>query len=79
VEPNRERCAALVHNSTAVITSLVSRLGYVCAQELAMEAKRTGRCVRELVLEHAWLTRNEFEKLVSPEAVNRLGFVPEEP
>lgn len=48
---DRERCEALVEQSLAMCTSLVPLLGYDRAAELAKEAHRTGRTIRELALE----------------------------
>jgi fumarate hydratase class II len=48
---DRERCEALVEQSLAMCTSLVPLIGYDRAAELAKEAHRTGRTIRELALE----------------------------
>ncbi|MEW6197683.1 MAG: class II fumarate hydratase [Planctomycetota bacterium] len=48
---DRERCETLVEQSLAMCTSLVPLIGYDRAAELAKEAHRTGRTIRELALE----------------------------
>ncbi len=48
---DRDRCEALVEQSLAMCTSLVPLIGYDRAAELAKEAHRTGRTIRELALE----------------------------
>ena len=75
LEADAARCGARVANSTAAATVLVRRLGYPVAQEVAQEAARTGRTVREVVVARGLLTGEEFDALLTPEAVMRLGDV----
>jgi aspartate ammonia-lyase len=67
------RCRAGVEGSVAVATALLPRLGYTRAEKVAEEARRNGRTIRATVLEQGLLTGAEFDELVSPEAVCRLG------
>ncbi len=73
IQANEERCRAHVEASTAVATALIPALGYerVCA--LAWAAAENKRTVRETVLEEGLLTAAEFDALITPEAVCRLG------
>jgi fumarate hydratase class II len=48
---NRERCAANIEQSLALVTGLVPHLGYDRAASIAKEAYRTGRTIREVVRE----------------------------
>ena len=48
-------------------------LGYEAACRVAQQAKQTGRTIRQVVLAEGLLTVEQFEALVSPEAVCRLG------
>jgi aspartate ammonia-lyase len=73
LEANEGRCREHVESSTAVATALLPALGYDRVCEAARVARETGRSVREVVLEHAWLSVTEFEALIGPEAVCRLG------
>ena len=73
IEANEERCRMNVRNSTATATALLPALGYdgMCrVVKLAREGKRS---VREIVLEEELLTAEQFDELISPEAVCRLG------
>jgi aspartate ammonia-lyase len=79
IQPDRERCAAHVESSTAVLTALVEALGYERAAEAGAEARRTGQSIREVVVGRGWMTSEDFARRLLPEAVNRLGSVPEEP
>jgi aspartate ammonia-lyase len=68
-----ERCRAHVEGSTAAATALVPALGYEGACRVAKAASGTGRTVRQVVLDEKLMTAAEFDALVSPEAVCRLG------
>jgi fumarate hydratase class II len=61
-----ERAAGWVEESLAMVTALVPALGYDRAAELAKEAWRTGKRVRELCLEKNVLPREELERLLDP-------------
>jgi aspartate ammonia-lyase len=73
LEADEGRCRKLVENSTAAATALLPVLGYERAGEMAKLAKENGRSIREIVVAHGWLTGAEFDVLISPEAVCRLG------
>ncbi len=70
---NAERCQVQVAGATATATALVTRLGYERAQQLAQQAATTGQSVRAVALAAGLLTADEFDQLVSPAAVLRLG------
>ncbi len=76
LQANPQRCATHVHNATATVTALVEHIGYKKAQELASLAQRDARSLRDIVLEQNLLSPDEFDQLVLPEAVNRLGGAP---
>ena len=78
LEADAQRCRARVASSTAAATVLVRELGYPVAQEVAREAARTGRTVRAVVIARGLLTGEQFDALLTPEAVMRLGD-PDEP
>ncbi|MCU0586550.1 MAG: class II fumarate hydratase [Syntrophobacteraceae bacterium] len=60
---DREKCASNVERSLALVTYLVPALGYDKAAELAGEAHRTGKTVRQVVLEGRILTEDELDRL----------------
>ncbi len=72
----KERCSSNLESSTAVVTALLPRLSYIECASLAQVAKDTGRSIREVVIEDGHLTSEEFEALITPEAVCRLGMPP---
>ena len=73
IEVDEARCRAHIDGATACVTALVERLGYEAAQAIAATARETGRTVRDLAIAHGHLTAEEFDALVSAEAVTRLG------
>ena len=73
IEADEARCRQHVEGSTAVATALLPLLGYEAACRVAQQAKQTGQTIRQVVLAEGLLTVEQFEALVSPEAVCRLG------
>ena len=59
---NRERAAEMVEKSLAMVTSLAPKIGYDRAAEIAKEAFKTGRTVRELAIEMGVLPPEELEE-----------------
>lgn len=74
ITANEEQCRNHVMNSTAIITALIPALGYETCSSVTMEAKKENKSIREIVLQQKLLSKDEFESLISPEAVNKLGF-----
>ena len=66
IEANRERAEELVEKSLAMVTSLVPRIGYDAAAEIAKESVRTGKTVRELAREKALLPEAELAEALDP-------------
>jgi len=66
IEANRERCEDLVERSLAMVTSLVPKIGYDAAAEIAKESVRTGKTVRELCVEKNVLPPNELAEALDP-------------
>jgi aspartate ammonia-lyase len=73
LEANEARCREEVENSTASVTALLPLLGYESAGEAMKLARKNGRSFRETVIARGWLTADEFDVLISPEMVCRLG------
>jgi fumarate hydratase class II len=48
IEANEERCRQMVERSLALATTLVPAIGHDRAAEVAKEAHRTGRTVRQV-------------------------------
>jgi len=69
LEPNLERLRRDAEMSTAIVTRLNPIIGYDKASELAKESMRTGKTVKELVIEKGILSKAEAEKLLDPKAL----------
>jgi len=51
------------------VTALNPYIGYENSSSIAKEALKTGKSVYELVLEHNLLTKEEIDRILSPEAM----------
>ena len=74
IEANEEKCTQFVENSTAAATALVAELGYDTCAQITAQAKEKNKTIRQIVLEQKILSKEQFDELISPEAVCRLGF-----
>ena len=66
LEPDRQRCAALIEQSLAMCTSLAPVIGYDKAATLAKEAFASGKTVREVATEQAVVSEKELDRLLDP-------------
>ncbi len=64
LEPDRDRCAALIEGSLAMCTSLVPVIGYDASAKLAYQAYASGKTIRELALEQKLLPADDLERLL---------------
>jgi len=71
---NEDVCARNINTSTAIITALLPKIGYEKGQEVLLEAERNSATLRELLISGGFITEEDFELLISPEAVNKLGY-----
>jgi len=71
ITANRERARRLLDESTALVTALNPIIGYARASEVAKEALASGHRVADLVLEKGWMTREQLDDALRPEALTR--------
>ena len=71
ITANRERARRLMDESTALVTALNPIIGYARASEVAQESLASGRRVADLVLEKGWMTREQLDDALRPEALTR--------
>jgi fumarate hydratase class II len=64
LEANRERCREQIDWSLSMVTSLAPRIGYDRAAELAKQALREKKTIREICREQGILSESELEKLL---------------
>lgn len=73
IEADEVRCRQHVENATAAVTALVEVIGYDQAQIVASRARAEAKSLRDIVTETGILTGEQFDQLITPEAVTRLG------
>ncbi len=60
---NAERCAAYAENSLSIVTVLNPHIGYMAAAEIAKESIKSGKSIRQLVLEKGLLSPEQLDKI----------------
>jgi aspartate ammonia-lyase len=73
------RARELLDRSTATATALSPHIGYAATAEIAKEAVKTGRTIRELVLERGLMDAMTLDQVLSVENMTRGGVVGKKP
>ncbi|GAB2496276.1 aspartate ammonia-lyase [Luteococcus sediminum] len=79
ISANPDRCRAYVMNSIGIVTYLNDLIGHEAGDMVGKECARTGRSVREVVLEHGLLDEAtldrvfSIENLMHPADITKLG------
>jgi fumarate hydratase class II/aspartate ammonia-lyase len=73
IEADAARSRELLDRSTAVATALSPYLGYAKTAELAKQSVRSGKSIRDLVLEHGLLDAAQLDAILSVDAMTRPG------
>ena len=63
----------LLERSTAVATALSPYIGYAKTAEIAKESVKTGRPIREIVLQQGLLDAGRLDQILSADAMTRPG------
>ena len=61
LEANVDRCKQFAESSPSIGTSLNPYIGYEKAAEVIKESTKTGRSIRELVLERGWMSDTDLD------------------
>ena len=75
IAANQARARELLERSTATATALSPYIGYATTAEIAKESVKSGRPIRELVLERGLLDKDRLDATLSAEAMTRGGIV----
>ncbi|MCM1531774.1 MAG: aspartate ammonia-lyase [Bacteroides sp.] len=67
LKANEKRCREMVENSIGIITMLNPYIGHHKGDEIAKEAKKTGKSVIELVLKYKLMTKADLDKIMKTE------------
>ena len=73
IEADDARCRELLDRSTAVATALSPYIGYAKTAEIAKESVKTGKPIRELVLERKLLDSKQLDAILSVEEMTTPG------
>ncbi len=66
IEPDPQRCKELLERSLAIVTALAPKIGYDKASDLAKQAHKSGKTIREVCLEQKILPEPELNDLLDP-------------
>ncbi len=69
LQADAERCAHWIEWSLALVTPLATRIGYDRAAQIAYQAYREGKSVRQVALEQKVLPAEEIEAALDPRAM----------
>jgi fumarate hydratase class II len=73
IEADADRCRELVDRSLMLVTALNPYIGYDNAAAVAKEAHRSGRTLREVVLEKGLMTQEALDRALEPIQMTRPG------
>ena len=69
LEANEEHCAEQVEQSMALATALNPAIGYDKASKVAKQALAEGKTVKQVAVEEGYLTEEEADEVLDPEAM----------
>jgi aspartate ammonia-lyase len=73
IEADPERCRELLDRSTAVATALSPYIGYAATAEVAKESVRTGKSIRQIVLDRGLLDAATADRVLAASAMTEPG------
>ena len=73
---NEARCRELAERSLGLVTALTPKIGYHAAAEIAREAEKTGKSVKEIILSKGILIPQEIEEVLDSLALTEPGAIP---
>lgn len=73
ITANEERCRYFVDNSMGLATALNPYIGYSAAAKVAQENYRTGRSIRDIVLDMGLLSAQDLDRILDPVAMTEPG------
>ena len=73
ITANRKHCKDLMESSAGIATALCPHIGYKASAAIAKTAVKTGKSVRELVLEQGIMTEKELEEVLDPYLMTEVG------
>ena len=71
ITANADHCREMVEGSIGVVTAILPAVGYKKATEVAKIALETGKSVREILREKAWLSDAQLDEILSVESMTK--------
>ncbi|MDO4535925.1 MAG: aspartate ammonia-lyase [Clostridium perfringens] len=75
ITANEERCRYFVENSVGIVTALCPYLGYKESARIAKDAIKTGRSVREIILEEKLFDESKLDEILNPRKMIHPGII----
>jgi aspartate ammonia-lyase len=75
IAADRTRALELLERSTASATALSPYIGYAATAEIAKESVKSGKSIRELVLQRGLIDAKRLDEILSVESMTRGGIV----
>jgi aspartate ammonia-lyase len=69
IEVDAERCRAYAERTMGLATALNPYIGYLEAAEVAKESLKTGRPLRDVVLDRDLLSAEQLDRILDPRAM----------
>ena len=66
ISANEERCRSYLDQSVGLATVLAPSIGYAAAAEVAKESAKSGKSIRQVVLERGILTEKALDEVLAP-------------
>lgn len=66
ITANTNRCKKLVDNSVGIVTAITPYVGYEKAASIAKSAIKTGKPVKEIILQNGILKESELDRILDP-------------
>ena len=72
ITANEDRCKELLESSVGITTALCPYIGYKESSHIAKTALKTGKTVKEIVLEEELLTKDQIEEILDPVSMTQV-------
>jgi aspartate ammonia-lyase len=66
ISANEERCRNFLDQSVALATVLAPSIGYAASAEVAKESQKSGKSIRQVILERGILSEKELDEVLAP-------------
>jgi fumarate hydratase, class II len=75
IEANEERCRELLEKNVIIVTALNPHIGYDNGAKVAKEALATGKSVRQVVLEHGLMSKDQIDRALDLKRMTEGGIL----